>query len=137
MVLTSFSLIVVIAMIFGVAWLYNKLRNVDPSSLLAGKFTENPSNKFHILSTATLGQGKNIHLVEINGKQLVIGSTMNNISLLTELKDAAEQNATTMQSTEDSEPIDQNNYESGFNEIYKEYLKDNPKKSNNDDADEK
>lgn len=44
-------------------------------------------DKFNILSTKSLGDGKYIHLVEVKGKQLVIGSTDNNISLLTEFKD--------------------------------------------------
>ena len=63
-----------------------KLRGVNAADIFNGKFKINDLNQFNILSTATLGQGKDIHLVEINGQKLVIGSTANNINLLTELK---------------------------------------------------
>ncbi|HBH18360.1 MAG TPA: hypothetical protein DDX14_05385, partial [Cyanobacteria bacterium UBA9579] len=77
----------------------------------------------------TLGQGKSIHLVEIKGKQLVIGSTNNNINLLTELNEKTkiqedlepEENDLTV---DHSENIDL----SGFPDIYKDYLNDNENK---------
>ena len=44
-------------------------------------------NRFKIISSTSLGQGKSIHLVEIKGKQLVIGCTNNSINILTEFGD--------------------------------------------------
>lgn len=80
-----FSLSVVIILFLVVAWIYARLKGINPTAILTGKFSEKNMNRFNILSTSTLGQGKDIHLVEINGKQLVIGSTSSNINLLTEI----------------------------------------------------
>lgn len=79
------GLSVVLLLIFVFAWLYAKFKGINPSAILTGKFSEKDLNRFNILSTSTLGQGKDIHLVEINGKQLVIGSTASNVNLLTEI----------------------------------------------------
>lgn len=79
------SLLIVIGLIFLFAMLYNKLRGINPNSLLSGKLQGMDINKFKVLATSALGQGKLIHLVEINGKQLVVGSTNNSINLLTEI----------------------------------------------------
>ena len=80
-----FSLLVVILLIPIVLWGIYKLNRINPARLLSGNFKSDEFDKFNIISTTNLGQGKNIHLVEIKGRQLVIGSTVNNISLLTEL----------------------------------------------------
>jgi len=129
-VLSSLFFVILLVIIFG--WFYSKLRNVDPASLLAGKFSDKSPNRFNIISTATLGQGKNIHLVEINGKHLVIGSTINNISLLTELnsynKTITEKN-TYSDSSDNSDENDDDFIEpSNYTDIYKEYLKDKDSK---------
>ncbi len=80
-----FSLSVVLLLIFVFAWIYARVKGINPTAILTGKFSEKDLNRFNVLSTSTLGQGKDIHLVEINGKQLVIGSTASNINLLTEI----------------------------------------------------
>lgn len=79
------SLSLVLPLIFIVAWIYSKVKGINPATILSGNFAQKELNKFNIVSSSTLGQGKDIHLVEINGKQLVIGSTANNINLLTEI----------------------------------------------------
>ena len=84
--LSEFLSLLFVILLIPVFFLFiNKLRKVDPANLLNGKFKFNETNKFNLLSTTSLGQGKNLHLVEINGKKLVIGSTSSNISLLAEL----------------------------------------------------
>lgn len=80
-----FSLSIVLLLIFIFAWIYARVKGINPTAILTGKFSEKDLNRFNVLSTSTLGQGKDIHLVEINGKQLVIGSTANSINLLTEI----------------------------------------------------
>ena len=82
---TFSSLSIVILLIFIFAWVYARIKGINPTAILTGKFSEKDLNTFNVLSSSTLGQGKDIHLVEINGKQLVIGSTANNINLLTEI----------------------------------------------------
>jgi flagellar biogenesis protein FliO len=132
-------------LIFIFAWVYAKVKGINPTAILTGKFSEKDLNTFNVLSSSTLGQGKDIHLVEINGKQLVIGSTTSNINLLTEispedvekLKDKKhkhkidEKNDTVelpeeediyYESIDDEDFIDSEFYSSKYSEVYKEYI---------------
>lgn len=87
MVKTSFSLGVVLFIMLTLAWIYSRMKGITPNtSLLLNKFNNTKYNKIKILATSPLGQGKIIHLIDVNGKQLVIGSTNNNINLLSEIK---------------------------------------------------
>ena len=94
------GLSIVLILIFAFAWIYAKFKGINPNAILTGKFSEKDLNRFNILSSSTLGQGKDIHLVEINGKQLVIGSTPNNISLLTEISPEEVENLKTKKQEE-------------------------------------
>jgi len=80
-----YNLGIVLALIVAFAWVYARVKGVNPAAILTGNFAEKDLNRFNVISSSTLGQGKDIHLVEINGKHLVIGSTSNNINLLTEM----------------------------------------------------
>ena len=147
---TVSSLFVVLLLILGFAWVYARVKGINPTAILTGKFSEKDLNRFNVLSTSTLGQGKDIHLVEINGKQLVIGSTTNNINLLTEippeeiekLKEKRHQNQNDenndidavefpeeddlyYESLEDAEFMDADFYSSKYSKVYKEYLNKN------------
>ena len=77
-----FSLIAVLGLIYLVSFLYQKL------NIFNEKFTKknekNEINKFKMISTTPIGQGKFLHIVEINNKFLALGSTPNNISFLKE-----------------------------------------------------
>ncbi len=79
----AISLLIVILLIYMTAWIYKKLNVFNFS-----KFTANDKqldiNKFKLISTQSLGANKNLHVVEINGKYLVIGSTPNSINLIKE-----------------------------------------------------
>ncbi|OGH95745.1 MAG: hypothetical protein A2039_07390 [Candidatus Melainabacteria bacterium GWA2_34_9] len=144
---TISSLFIVLLLILAFAWVYARVKGINPTAILTGKFSEKDLNKFNVLSTSTLGQGKDIHLVEINGKQLVIGSTNNNINLLTEipaeeiekLKEKRHQNQNGenndiddiefpeeddlyYESLEDAEFMDADFYSSKYSKVYKEYL---------------
>ena len=44
-------------------------------------------NKVNILSSVPLGRGKNIYVVNVNGKNLVLGATENQITLLREFSE--------------------------------------------------
>ncbi len=126
---SSLFIVIILVLIFG--WLYTKLRGVDPAALLSGKLSSGLNNKFSLLSSTTLGQGKSIHLVEIKGKQLVIGSTNNNINLLTELNDQIESEQPVIQEENDSKFQDTEGFNSShFPDIYKEYLEN---RKNTDD----
>ena len=76
-----FSLIAVLGLIYLVSFLYQKL------TVFNEKITNKENleaNKFKIVSTTPIGQGKFLHVVEINNKFLALGSTPNNISFLRE-----------------------------------------------------
>jgi len=132
------SLGVVIALIYPFLLILRRLQGINSSVIpLRNKESKNVSamlNKFNILSTASLGQGKFIHLIEINGKQLVIGSTANNINLLTEL--SQEQldmfnECKTGDNPELDDFIEYSNPESyinNFSQRYKDYLKEKKSK---------
>ena len=84
------SLFIVIGLIYLTAWAYKKL-NVLNEKTLVEKTKKLDLNKFNVISTQTLGPNKNLHVVEINGKYLVIGSTPNNITLIKEFEKAQAQ----------------------------------------------
>lgn len=86
------SLIVVIGLIYLTAWIYKKLNNFNTQKLIKSDKELN-LNKFKLLSTQSLGSNKNLHVVEINGKYLVIGSTANNINLIKEFDKSIIDNA--------------------------------------------
>ena len=77
------SLAIVIGLIYLTAWLYKKLNGFNSQ-----KFTKDIENlglnKFKVIASQSLGAQKNLHVVEINGKYLVLGSTPNSINLLKE-----------------------------------------------------
>ena len=123
---TILSLFFVISLMFALAWIYSRIKGLNASAILSGKFQEKNLNVFNLLATAPLGQGRSLHLVEINGKKLVIGSTINNINLLTELDPEYEnflysQNAENQQ-LDDDITSSQTDEPTGYSDLYKEYL---------------
>lgn len=138
------SLMVVLVLIFISAWLYNKIRGIDTSSLLTGKPQRKDKFKFNLLTSLTLGQGKNIHIVEVNGKKLVIGSTANNINLLTEIDNLSKSDTPDLDISkyqDIAEDLKQKqeegfdfsspeSYELGYADIYKEYISKENKEEN-------
>ena len=80
-----FSNLITLLMIFiAIAWLYNKYgKDYIAKAMVIKKVKQNAIN---VLSTAAIGQGKYLHIVEIDGEKILIGATANNISLLKELK---------------------------------------------------
>lgn len=144
------SLILVLGLILGVFWLYSRLKGIDTSGILGMKLGDRNTYKFNLLSSIALGQGKNIHVVEVNGKRLVIGSTSNNINLLTEIeKEAAEaqkkadvgpqqESDLTEQDTANKEEdmmdyISPEGYELGYADVYKEYLREKDQSENSEE----
>lgn len=80
------ALVIVIPLIFIAVWLINIFYKGGDSIGLK-TLSSMGGNSFKIISSTSLGQGKSIHLVEIKGRQLVIGCTANNINILTEFGD--------------------------------------------------
>ncbi len=78
-----FGLIIVICLIYFTGYFYQKLIGVN-SKLNKNAIGDDDFNKVKIISTTPLGQGKNIFVVEIKNKHLVLGATENQINLLKE-----------------------------------------------------
>lgn len=68
------SLIVVLGLLFGLAWLYKKLAIKLPGS-----------SHIKIVSSVMLGPRERILVIEVQGKQRVLGVTANQINMLFEL----------------------------------------------------
>ncbi|MCQ2957434.1 MAG: flagellar biosynthetic protein FliO [Candidatus Gastranaerophilales bacterium] len=85
------SLIFVIILILITGWIYMKVKRINPEQLLSGKFNKLSENNFKIVSSLQLGAGKSIYLIEINNKQLIVGTTSTNVNLLAQM-DKAEDN---------------------------------------------
>lgn len=75
----AFSVLVVI--VLGAAALY-------VSKKVLPKVTHAASKEIRVLETTYLGPRKSLHLVEIGGQRLLLGSTNDNISTLAHLNDA-------------------------------------------------
>lgn len=85
------NLITLIFIFILIAWLYNKYGKEAITKVLAiKKITQNNIN---ILSTSAIGQGKYLHIVEVDGEKILIGATANNISFLKELKNTKTEKA--------------------------------------------
>lgn len=74
-----FGLFLVIGLIYLTGFIYQKLIKI--------KLSNNLENNINIISTTSLGQGKNLHIIEIQNKYMLIASTQNNISFLKDLDD--------------------------------------------------
>ena len=68
------SLIIVLGLLFALAWLYKKLAIKLPGS-----------NHIKIVSSVMLGPRERILVIEVQGKQRVLGVTANQINMLFEL----------------------------------------------------
>ena len=75
-----FGLFLVVAMIYLTGYLYQKLTKVNL------KNNDLYLNKAQIISTTSLGQGKNLHIIKVGDDTCLIGSTQNNITFLKDVK---------------------------------------------------
>lgn len=78
------NLIVLVVLLLVLAWLYKKYGKDALAKVAAAR----PVNKdaINVLSSASVGQGKYLHVIEVGGEKVLIGATANNISLLKEIK---------------------------------------------------
>ena len=77
------SLLIVIVLIYFVGWLYTKLSHINSKSIFKTQKAAE-LNKPKIISGITLGQNRNLYVVELNGRYLVLGVTPNNVNLIKE-----------------------------------------------------
>lgn len=79
-----FALIVVISLIYITGLIYSKL-NIVGAKTVQEQLRNYDLSKVIVVSTTQLGQGKNLHVIELNHKRYLIGATQNSINLLKEL----------------------------------------------------
>ena len=79
-----FSLAFVIILIYAVAILYKKLNKfgVDTLKMHAGS---DSVSRVSVISTTALGANKTLHVVELDGKRMLLGASANSIDLIKDL----------------------------------------------------
>lgn len=75
-----FGLFLVVGMIYITGYLYQKLMKVNVAS------SDFYTNKAQIISTTSLGQGRNLHVVKIGKTACLLGSTQNNITYIKDIE---------------------------------------------------
>lgn len=82
-----FALIVVISLIYITGLIYSKL-NIVGAKTVQEQLRNYDLSKVVVVSTTQLGQGKNLHVIELNNQRYLIGATINSINLIKELGEA-------------------------------------------------
>lgn len=80
-----FSLLFVICLIYVTGLIYSKLNAVGAKTVKK-QLKKHDLSQAMVLSTTQLGQGKNLHVIEINNQKMLIGATQHSINLIKELK---------------------------------------------------
>lgn len=78
------KLIALILILLLIVVLYNKYGKEALSKAMVIKKIKH--NAINILSSSSIGQGKYLHIVEVDGEKILIGATANNITFLKDLK---------------------------------------------------
>ncbi len=79
-----FGLAFVILLIYVSGFLYQNLLGVNAKFSKVNQKGE--KNKINLVSALPLGQGKNLYLVEVNSKAILLGATQTNISQICEVE---------------------------------------------------
>ena len=74
-----FCLLIVIALIYFTGFIYQKMIKVNLSNRKLDDI------RADILSTTSLGQGRNLHVVKVGDKNILIGATQNNITYIVDV----------------------------------------------------
>ena len=121
-----FALLFVIFLIYITGLIYAKL-NIVGARTVKDQLKNYDLNKAIVLSTTQLGQGKNLHVIELNNKRFLIGVGQNSISLIKELEDVIKppnevpSEKSQGQSQEKVEQIEQTEQVEKF-DVHKKYL---------------
>ncbi len=79
-----FSLLFVILLIYATGIIYTKLNKLGFKTMKKQMGEVNPS-KVSVVSTTPLGANKTLHVVELDGKRMLIGASQNSIHLIKDL----------------------------------------------------
>ena len=75
-----FGLLIVIALIYFTGFIYQKMIRVNLSNRKLDDI------RADIISTTSLGQGRNLHIVKVGDKTMLIGATQNVIAHISDIK---------------------------------------------------
>ena len=78
-----FSLLFVVLLIYATGIIYARLNKVGFKTLK--KMNCNDDSKVSVISTTPLGNNKTLHVVELDGKRMLIGASTNSIDLIKDL----------------------------------------------------
>lgn len=116
-----FALVVVVSLIYITGLIYSKL-NIVGAKTVQEQLKNYDLNKAVVVSTTQLGQGKNLHVIELDKQRYLIGATINSINLIKDLgavKEVKKEPKTSRAKVE----IPKNPSESEENsDVYKKYL---------------
>lgn len=119
-----FALCFVVFLIYITGIIYSKL-NLVGAKTVKEQLKRHDLAKAVVISTTQLGQNKNIHVIELNGKSYLIGATATSINLIKDLGEVSDLDDKPVNSVS-IENIEQNKESSDeINEdldIYKKYL---------------
>lgn len=79
-----FSLIFVVLLIYATGIIYAKLNKLGLVTLKK-QMGENANSHVSVISTTPLGNNKSLHVVELDGKRMLIGASTNSIHLIKDL----------------------------------------------------
>lgn len=119
-----FALLFVIFLIYITGIIYSKL-NLVGAKTVKEQFKGYNLDRAVVLSTTQLGQGKNLHVINVNNKHFLIGATANSITLIKELEDINENEykqktvaeRANVEPTEQETPVVENEFD-----VHKKYL---------------
>lgn len=129
------SLLIVIVLIYFVGWLYTKLSHINSKSIFKPQKAAE-LNKPKIISGITLGQNRNLYVVELNGRYLVLGVTPNNVNLIKEFdKNEVKNTDEILKQTLAAEPKEntENKEENAVDMLFKEEPQQDAKDTELDD----
>ena len=78
------SLVFVILLIYATGIIYAKLNKVGAKALKK-QLQESSESRVSVISTTPLGSNKTLHVVELDGKRMLIGASTNSIDLIKDL----------------------------------------------------
>lgn len=79
-----FSLVFVVLLIYATGIIYAKLNKLGLTTLKK-QMGENANSQVSVISTTPLGNNKSLHVVELDGKRMLIGASTNSIHLIKDL----------------------------------------------------
>jgi len=80
----TFSLIFVVLLIYATGIIYSKLNKLGLNTMKK-QMGEANSSKVAVISTTPLGNNKTLHVVELDGKRMLIGASSSSIDLIKDL----------------------------------------------------